>query len=135
MIIINDRQVDCMQDCISNGSLSRPTAVAVFGRHKSQTIYSLIKHGAFLVKKTTNENFGYPLMVIPNHESDLIKHVSSIGKKVTFYDPDKKMGTSISWPATTILGLAIKDGKVYFRWKTGSNYFTPVEYITNFITE
>lgn len=130
---LNPRQIACLQDGIISGTLSRTSAHHDFmGKqaHDSQTVYSLIKKECFT--ETDHNIYGYPLSVAINKENYIVKNISLLGKAVNFEYKKQRINNEYG---TKVIGFGIKDGKLFFKFHTGSNYFLPVESITKIHNE
>lgn len=127
---INTRQLSCIQDAIKCSGLHRQKPSHDFtgvGRHLGQTVKSLIDMGVFIV--TDISSSGYPLRVILNSDSPLLKAISLLGKRVYFRHGNQ---SNLHSSSVQISGFGFKHGILCFQvqYSASSKNYYPLSSIT-----
>jgi hypothetical protein len=121
---LTELQVKCLMDALK-GNLVRQRGADPFrgpdssNRHDGLTVASLINNGSLSVIQFNHNN--YPLEVTAVKESDIIKAVVIIGKRVRHSYRGKMIDPLL------VTGVAVKKGKVYMQFTSGSNFFREFE--------
>jgi hypothetical protein len=121
---LTELQVKCLMDAL-RGNLVRAQVPDPFqghdpnNDHLGQTVASLIKNGSLRAIKFNG--YGTPLEVAAVKESDIMKAVLFIGKRVRH----RYKGNII--PPLTVTGVAVEKRKVYIQFESGTNVFREFE--------